>query len=227
MDTARSIGHKTAARIGLSCLRFLPSLHRAGRCAIFLLLLMVTGCSSPLLDVIAKLSQYELGDTGPAGGIIVGNCYIDDHVYFIEAAPYGWYDDGDDPKAPWAPTGEVNITTGATGTQVGDGLANTKKILQEFGDPGDDYAAKLCDEHSVERNGVTYDDWFLPSEETLIRFRKKLYNKGVGGFTENEDYWTSTETWESYAYADSFPAGSGGYDEGKYMDCRVRPVRMF
>ncbi len=227
MNTARSIGLKTAARIGLSCLRFLPSLHRAGRCAIFLLLLMVTGCSSPLLDVIAKLSQYELGDSGPAGGIIVGNCYIDDHVYFIEAAPYGWYDGGDDPKAPWAPMGEGDIATGATGTQVGDGLANTKKILQEFGDPGDDYAAKLCDEHSVERNGVTYNDWFLPADETLLRFWYELYDKGIGGLTENEDYWSSTETSAWYAATDSFTSGSGGDNIGKSETCRVRPVRMF
>lgn len=223
MQTTRSFRQNYANGTRLAEFRLCTSLRIAGTCA-FLLMLMVPSCSSPLLDVIAKLSQYELGDTGPAGGIIVGSCYIDDQVYFIEAAPYGWYNDGDDPLVEW---GEDGTSTGATGAQKGDGLANTEKIVKELGDPGYQYAAQLCADHSVERNGVTYDDWFLPADETLLRFWYELYDKGIGGLTENEDYWSSTETSAWDAVTDSFTSGSGGDELGKSETCRVRPVRVF
>ncbi len=80
------------------------------------------------------------------------------------------------------------ITTGATGIAPGTGKANTTAIVDSQGAGG--YAAKLCDEYTVTVDGVTYDDWYLPSKDEL----NKLYlnRVAIGGF-DGGWYWSSSE----------------------------------
>ena len=75
-------------------------------------------------------------------------------------------------------------TTGATGTALGTGLANTNAIIAVNG--AGSYAAQLC--HSLNLGGHT--DWYLPSSDEL----NKLYlnQAKIGGFSGNA-YWSSTE----------------------------------
>src|SRR6056297_669207 len=157
---------------------------------------------------------------GPAGGFIfyVGNDFA------LETAPYGWYDGGDDPKASWDSSETVLIGTGATSTEIGAGQENSNKIIEVIGAEGND-AAQLCANYSVSHNGVTYDNWFLPSEDELCEMYFMLHKQGVGGF-KTDNYWSSTEI--SSSSADANPFGSAPYYQeylGKNSEAFVRPVR--
>ena len=76
------------------------------------------------------------------------------------------------------------VTTGATGTAIGTGQANTNAIVTAQG-PGS-YAAKLCDDLVL--NG--YSDWYLPSKDELNQLY--LNETIVGGFAY-DGYWSSSE----------------------------------
>jgi len=109
------------------------------------------------------------------------------------------------------------VITGATGTAIGTGQANTTVIvtIQDAGS----YAAQLCND--LTEGGHT--DWFLPSKDEL----NKLYiNKvAIGGFA-NAYYWSSSESDANYAGYQYF---GNGYqtNTSKSNTLRVRAVRAF
>ena len=109
------------------------------------------------------------------------------------------------------------VVTGATGTAIGTGALNTKKIIaiQKIAP----YAATLCTSY----RGGGYADWFLPSKDELA----KLYqNKSFfTGFTQFF-YWSSTEVDSTKAWAQSFYNGSQTKKSkgGRFF---VRAVRAF
>jgi Protein of unknown function (DUF1566)/Invasin, domain 3 len=109
------------------------------------------------------------------------------------------------------------ITTGATGTAIGTGAANTTAIVATQG--AGSYAAKLCDDLVL--NG--YSDWYLPSRDEL----NKLYlnKRAVGGF-ETYFYWSSSEDNAYYAWYQYFGVGSQYFDI-KFNYFHVRAVRAF
>jgi len=109
------------------------------------------------------------------------------------------------------------VVTGATGTAIGTGQANTTAIVNIQG--AGSYAAKLC--HDLTVGG--YNDWFLPSKDEL----DKLYtNKvAIGGFA-GYGYWSSSELSAGYAWGQYFLNGYQ-YDDPKYFSYRVRAVRAF
>ena len=85
------------------------------------------------------------------------------------------------------------------------------------------FAAKVCADYSVTVDGVTYGDWYLPSEYEL----HLLYNQknAVGGF-DNVSYWSSTESDVDVAWGQSFyDSYQGGYF--KLYIYRVRAIRAF
>src|SRR5687768_11986514 len=83
---------------------------------------------------------------------------------------------------PWY-NGTYTIT-GATGTALGTGQANTTAIVASQG--AGSYAAQLCDDLVL--NG--YSDWYLPSKDEL---NKLFINRvEIGGFA-NTHYWSSSE----------------------------------
>ncbi|MDT3360324.1 MAG: DUF1566 domain-containing protein, partial [Spirochaetota bacterium] len=149
----------------------------------------------------------------------------------------------------------ANLGTGATGTGIGTGKANTASLVARMGATAytessgtpttSDYAGKVADDYTVTNNGVTYSDWFLPSKDELnAMFENLVKNKAepLGNFltaTVNE-YWSSTE-YDVYPYAyvwyqafsDVNMPGIVVYDAG-YQNCydrrvptRVRPIRAF
>ncbi len=153
---------------------------------------------------------YEIGDTGPAGGIVY---YITNGGRSgLEAAPE------DAGSGEWGCYGTE--LPGADGHIVGTGAQNTADILKGCSESG--IAAEIADAYSFNGNG----GWFLPSRIEL----NSLYQQKavVGGFV-NEKYWSSTE---SYGYErwtaiyTDFATGIRG-DGSKFNTNRVRAVRAF
>jgi hypothetical protein len=108
---------------------------------------------------------------------------------------------------------------------VGAGKANTAIIIanQGLGDEAT-YAARICNEYSVTVGGVTYGDWYLPSEfELNLLYLQKTV---VGGFA-NSSYWSSTEVNNYAAWFQSFANGSQYGYGSKYYTFYVRAVRAF
>ena len=113
------------------------------------------------------------------------------------------------------------VVTGATGTALGTGLANTNLIVSKQG--AGDYAARLC--YDLVSGG--YSDWYLPSLDEL----NKLYlNRAlIGGMGSIAWYWSSTECTQTTAMYQYFNSGVQNcadkiiYDPG----WSVRAVRSF
>lgn len=109
------------------------------------------------------------------------------------------------------------MVTGATGTAIGTGQANTTVTVTTQG--AGSYAAQLCNDLTV----GGYTDWFLPSKDEL----DKLYiNKvAIGGFAVDY-YWSSSEFDKYRAWLQDFYNGAQ-YGSHKHYYGRVRAVRAF
>jgi len=117
-----------------------------------------------------------------------------------------------------------------TGTAIGTGASNTEKIVEKFGhaepyNNNTDYAAKLCANLVVSEDGVTYDDWFLPSKDELNLMFENLKKNNIGGFSDVA-YWSSSEFRANGAW---YQGLLSGYQSGRSRDFDywVRPVRVF
>jgi len=163
----------------------------------------------------------RVGSPGEAGGLVFYDkgSYSDGWRY-LEAAPYGWNNGGDDPSIEW---GGYGTMVGGTSTGIGSGKGNTDTIVAELGEGS--YAAKTCADYTVTVDGVDYDDWFLPSKDELNQMYQNLYLQGKGGFS-SDYYWSSSEASSSHAWKQNF---TNGYQYGnvKYYGNRVRAVRAF
>ena len=108
-------------------------------------------------------------------------------------------------------------TTGATGTAIGMGQANTTAILNTCSTGG--IAARICNDLVL--NG--YSDWYLPSKDELhILYLNRV---AIGGFTNNT-YWSSSEENAFFAWCYLFFADSSGHQLKGYTEY-VRAVRSF
>ena len=112
----------------------------------------------------------------------------------------------------------ANILTGASGTTIGTGLANTNLIISKQG--AGTYAASIC------KNLTTggYTDWYLPSINEL----NKLYINRliIGGFTDNF-YWSSSEYDSTMVQIEDFTDGSFGECGKNSFINHLRAVRSF
>ncbi len=159
---------------------------------------------------------YEIGDTGPAGGIVF---YLDETgEHGFEAAPedQGW--------AEWGCAG-TNIT-GAEGQAIGTGAQNTTDMLAADCSPvtaENALAADLVANYAL--NG--FEDWFLPSRFEL----KALYDAHIVtvGFGDWGHFWSSSELAlsASSSYYSLFNLGGHTQTGGKSNTYRVRAVRAF
>lgn len=153
--------------------------------------------------------RYQIGDTGPAGGIVF---YLSDSTghHGLEAAPV------DQTSAAWGCL--TTSIAGAAGAAVGIGAANTAAIVVGCGEPGT--AAKIAGAYSL--NG--YDDWYLPSKDELhILFQQRAF---VGGFVFGV-YWSSTESPSGTAWSQSFVADVQAFTSKADPRLNVRAVRTF
>lgn len=171
---------------------------------------------------------YNLGDTGPGGGIVfilpstTGNTT---GKYFESAL--GTWSSGVDANNRWC--NNTNLTTGATGTAIGTGESNTNAIV------GACSSGAAVDARAYNGGGLT--DWFLPSRDELVemRTRKAL----IGGFdsrnqccptsgvVNTQSYWSSSEYSSSQAIPKTFQGWGDEDNYGKIYGFNVRPVRSF
>jgi len=93
------------------------------------------------------------------------------------------------------------VQTNANGSAIGTGQANTSTIVSTLG--AGNYAAKICDDLVLSN----YSDWFLPSFEELLLMCKNLSEVGLGSFSINNHYWSSSQI-----------AGNGGALSLKIID---------
>ena len=91
----------------------------------------------------------------------------------------------------------TNTTTGATGTAIGTGKANTDSIISNQGATTTSYAAGLARAY----NGGGYTDWYLPSKEEVHIL---CLNKTFLGITGNFGTWSSTDNDNLTAVIESF-----------------------
>lgn len=153
-------------------------------------------------------SPYTIGETGPAGGKVF---YVTDGgLHGLEVAPVDQF-----ARVNWGCDG--TSITGAQGTAVGTGAANTAAIVAACSEPNT--AAKIADTYVF--NG--YSDWFLPSKDelNLLYLQKDV----VGGFA-NDYYWSSSEVNSYGAWIQYFYDGNQ-YDSSKVDPVPVRAVRAF
>jgi uncharacterized Zn-binding protein involved in type VI secretion len=116
-----------------------------------------------------------------------------------------------------------DLNTGATGTALGTGMANTNTIIAVQGPTSTTYAAGLARAY----NGGGYSDWYLPSKDEL----QKLYLNRliIGGFSSVK-YWSSSDHSLYHAWRRDFNTDDSVsfYQESKSMTTlRVRAVRSF
>jgi hypothetical protein len=159
---------------------------------------------------------YNIGDTGPAGGII----FFDKGVHsdgwrYLEAAPAS-----SEFRAVW---GAMERNVSGTNDAVGTGRQNTR-LNTESGS-----AALRCLQLNI--NG--FHDWFLPSRDELDLMYRNLAQRGLGGFRTIRDdrnsthvYWSSSQNCNNKGWGQNFSNGyQGGYD--KFNTYSVRAVRAF
>ncbi len=169
--------------------------------------------TSPVVDSVilpahAQTSPtvYAIGDTGPCDGIVF---YITNGgLNGLEAAP------SDQGTAAWGCSG---TSTGATGTAIGTGAANTATITGLACGAGS--AAALASSYG----GGGCTDWFLPSQDELNELY--LQRAVVSGFAAGL-YWSSTDADVTNARNQHFGTGSPGLGN-KIGAVFVRAVRSF
>jgi len=165
--------------------------------------------------------DYNLGDTGPAGGLIfyINPNYQTDGWKYLEASLSDFTGDNNDYPF-WIQWWNGNyVETGSKETAIGTGMSNTQKIVNIQG--SGNYGAKICDDLIL--NG--YDDWFMPSIDELNLMFESLYLNNLGGFAAGP-YWSSSEYDSVNAWNQNFGNGDQ-YKIYKVNYKRVRAVRSF
>ena len=155
-------------------------------------------------------TTYNLGDRGPAGGIIFYDKGNDSGGWrYLEAAP------ADLAKIQWQ-----SSSTDVSGTKdtIGSGRENTQMTIRYNVRP-----AMLCQQYSL----GGYQDWFLPSKAELdLMYINLKVIRDVGNFSDDW-YWSSTQaSYSAYAWAHRFSDGNQE-DRNKSNAYSVRPIRQF
>jgi hypothetical protein len=137
---------------------------------------------------------YEVGDSGPGGGIIF---YVASTPFacgptrsaactYLEAAPALWNGDVAETTRRWADPSHQSSSVGsagspetATATAVGWGYSNTRAIISQGNTDTATSAAALADSHTVTVGGVVIADWHLPSQDELNQMCK--WQRGITG----------------------------------------------
>ena len=86
-----------------------------------------------------------------------------------------------------------------------------------------DNAKNYCNNYSVTKEAIVYDDWYLPSKDELNKLFLQM--RVIGGFRE-VCYWSSTETGKYNACSQIFDNGFQTAND-KSTTFSVRPIRSF
>ena len=147
---------------------------------------------------------FAIGDVGPSGeGIIF---YVDE----LDQFPWTYlesmnFDQGAPSGQAWSTVTDQSVN--GTSTDIGTGLTNSQAIFTQHTGLGSS-AASVCLSF-VSMSG--HDDWFLPSKEELALMYRNLHLQGRGNFIGEvpamSNYWSSTESSSTNAYAIDFYNG--------------------
>lgn len=179
------------------------------------------GTVSSQKDQDMKAGSYEVGNTGPAGGIIAYiNPSDEDSWSYLEVALPTWSGAEEDPAYPFGGRG-VKIPDLADA--VGSGMANTARIVETLTPLVSlEFAAAVCDDLVL----GGFDDWFLPSQEEMTIIYENLAAHNIGSFHEKKAYMTSSKGNSINAQLFSMAKGTPSWG-AKTAPFLVRPVRVF
>lgn len=146
-------------------------------------------------SIISKNRTYDVGDNGPAGGII----FYDDEADGIDNIPNYRYLEVSlstllNKKSLASFWGYESIRYGANGITIGTGLQNTLTIVESESSGSVINPAELCYEYSKAYNNNIYDDWYLPSIEEIKLIFDIFPNTGISDFSSDHYYWSSSES---------------------------------
>jgi TolB-like protein len=169
--------------------------------------------------VVPPGKTYQIGDFGPAGGLVFYDKGIFSNGWrYLEAAPAET-----EFNASW---GAYGVNGPGTGTAIGSGKRNTELLVEHFRRSGESgRAAQL----STNLNFDGYSDWFLPSKDELDLMYKNLKQKGWGQFNNDRWYFSSSQLNTNTASAQGFNDGSQSTSSGnnKNASYLVRAIRAF
>ncbi|MGV9003201.1 hypothetical protein [Flavobacterium sp.] len=156
-----------------------------------------------------EVMSYEIGNAGPAGGIV----FYDKGSYsngwrYMEAAST------DLSSVEWGCFGSTINNTSSS--NLGKGMINSATILN-FHDSLNNFYSNpavcniLSEGTVVAKEALAYtqngfDDWFLPSHDELILMYQKLHLQALSNFS-NEIYWSSTQFDENNVRTINFVSG--------------------
>jgi hypothetical protein len=185
--------------------------------------------------------SYALGDIGPGGGLV----FLISGGLTYEMAPKNWNDPTNpsaiDPVLTWCDNQTTNVS-GASGTAVGTGSANTADMAASVACSSDAAAAV----RAYAPAGTTAGQWFLPSKDELNAMcnysrtwtgtpstsactgaQNGSFASSSYGFSSNY-FWSSSQVDALSAYSRNFPDGADniGYKDNTYPQL-VRPIRAF
>ena len=192
---------------------------------------------------------YKAGDKGPTGGYIVYDIDADNSSSepkgsdglassdlgwrYIEAAPKDLENDSKNTYIfGYYKEDKIGWTYAGTEAGIGKGKINTATLVDRMGDTAyttnkddaettSEYAAKACHDYSIEVNGITYSDWFLPSKEET----SKMYlQKDIASFTTTWMSWEDSSAEKAWMYVLSAGSSSSTTRDAAFG---VRPVRYF
>jgi hypothetical protein len=162
--------------------------------------------------------EYNIGDTGPAGGIIFyrsrqgffSGPTQSDLYHYLEA----WTSDVDGGSGvPWS--GNTSTLVG-TSTSLDAGYKNTVDAVAQ-----NSTANRAITLSRLSRGG--FSDWFLPSKDEL--FEMWSQRAAIGGFA-SDVYWSSSEFNGTSVWRQLFPTGTQN-TQTKTTNAKVRPIRGF
>ena len=174
-----------------------------------------------------------VGDIGPGGGTVFYDAgSAQSWGRWLEAAPGSWHSGDSGYRPVWCDV--WTNATGAMGTAIGDGYANTMAMLTGC------TSGVAIDVQSYRGGGKV--DWYLPSTDEmkmLCGWVKALpasivncQSQWGGGYVNNDGYtdhyWTSTQVDTSAAIETWMPGGNDYRTVGKdtgYVS--ARPIRAF
>jgi len=196
-------------------------------------------------------TEYVVGSPGPAGGIVFYvattpfKCGADltAGCTYLEAAPNRW-DSGSEPVRSWGGTASgpcgMSAISGAQGTSIGSGFANTAAIMKACPDVSGANSAPAARAADIYAPSGLAADWFLPSKDELNELCKYARQTGqaVGGGTVCSGgsldngftagyYWSSSEHNSMGAWIQYFPSGEQFPEAKGSGNVSVRPVRAF
>lgn len=172
----------------------------------------------------AKTAESITGTTSLA----IGQNYQGGIIFWLDAtAQHGLIASTVDQSTGirWDNVSGVESYAGSFGDGLYAGSMNTAIIIAALvaNIQSGDFAAMVCSQYSVTDGGITYGDWYLPSNYELnLLYQQKA---AVGGFA-NEAYKSSTEYSTFFAYVSHFDTG---VQEPylKWVEQNVRAIRAF